>query len=95
VNPDRRSHVIGAAVIGGLVVLAAGFGVGYAASSDDSHHGPHRMERGGYFPRLGPGQNGQFPGQGNGNGPRRNRGGLPQLPSTPATPAIPSPTGTS
>src|SRR4051812_41285549 len=39
VNPDRRSHILGAGVLGGLVVLAAGFGIGYAAAP--SGHGDH------------------------------------------------------
>jgi hypothetical protein len=101
VNPDRRSHVIGAGVIGALVLLGAGFGIGYASSSSDDHRpGMLRIERGGgpYVPgppghfRPGP-RNEQFPGNGDGNGRTRlgPGGGQPASPSA-ATPT-PSSTG--
>jgi hypothetical protein len=93
VNPDRRSHILGAGVLGGLVVLATGFGIGYAVapSGHDGHGRMMRIERGGgyYGPRMVPGPGGQFPGRG--NGPGR----LPGPPaSASATPTTPTPTGT-
>jgi hypothetical protein len=92
VNPDRRSHIVGAGVLGGLVVLAAGFGIGYAvAPSGHDGHGPGlRIERGGaYFPgRMVPGPAGQFPVPGN----RQHR--LPAAPASSAAPTAPAPTST-
>jgi hypothetical protein len=93
VNPDRRSHVVGAGVLGGLVVLAAGFGIGYAvAPSGHDGRGPGlRIERGGaYFPgRMVPGPAGQFPVPGN----RQRR--LPGAPAaSSAAPTAPTPTST-
>src|SRR4051812_15376608 len=89
VNPDRRSHILGAGVLGGLVVLAAGFGIGYAVAPSGHHdRGPElRIERGGgaYFPgRMVPGPAGQFPGPG--NRPRRLPAPVPSA-ATPTTPA--------
>ena len=75
VNPDRRSHVIGSALVAALVLLGAGFGIGYASNSDDhGRPGPARMERGGGFPpglRMGRFPDRHFPGQpGRGHNPR-------------------------
>jgi hypothetical protein len=91
VNPDRRSHVIGAAIIGGLVVLASGFGIGYASSGGHDRHGPQRMERGGGPHFQGPpGQfrprDRQFPGDGTGRQRVGPRGGQPAPSSSAATP---------
>jgi hypothetical protein len=88
VNPERRSHILGAGILAGLVLLAAGFGIGYGvAPSGHGRHGDMRMERGGYFPgRMLPG--GQFPG----NGQRRLPGA--PVPTSPAVPATPTPTST-
>lgn len=92
VNPDRRSHIVGAGVLGGLVVLAAGFGIGYAvAPSGHDGRGPGmRIERGGpYFPgRMVPGPAGQFPAPGN----RQRR--LPAPVPSSAAPTTPTPTST-
>lgn len=94
VNPDRRSHLLGAGLLGGLVLLAAGFGIGYAVAPSGHHgHGPMtRFERGGaYFPgHMVPGPAGQFPAPGNG---RRRVPGAPPA-STPAVPATPTATST-
>jgi hypothetical protein len=91
VNPDRRFHVIGSSVIAGLVLLGAGFGIGYASSSGGHGPGPVRMERGGGFPPgLRDGRVGRFPGgQLPGNRPR----GANPLPG--ATSVAPAPTPTS
>jgi hypothetical protein len=97
VNPARRSHLVGAAVVAGLVLLAAGFGIGYAAAPS-GHNGPQRIERGGgYLPgqgqlRGGPG--GQFPGNGQRQGPGFPRQGPTSVPATPASPATPAPSTT-
>jgi hypothetical protein len=90
VNPERRSHILGAGILAGLVLLAAGFGIGYGvAPSGHGRHGDMRMERGGYFPgRMLPGPGGQFPG----NGQRRLPGA--PAPTSPAVPATPTPTST-
>lgn len=93
VNPARRSHLAGAALAGAIVLLGAGFGIGYAASPDDhGRGGSMRMERGGGFPpghrdgRLGPFPGRQFPGnRPNGPGP---------LPGASVAPSTPVPTGT-
>ena len=90
VNPDRRVHLAGAAIIAGLVLLAGGFGIGWAASSGDDHHRDLR----GHFGNLrGPDMmRGGYPGM------QIPRGQLPQRqfpnPGQPAAPATPSPTST-
>ncbi len=93
VNPDRRSHVIGSSVIAGLVLLGAGFGIGYASSSDShDRSGPVRLQRGGGFPpglrdgRMMPFPGHQLPGN-------RKRGTNP-LPGATAIPSTPAPSST-
>ncbi|MDT4912553.1 MAG: hypothetical protein QOC66_1681, partial [Pseudonocardiales bacterium] len=100
INPDRRSHLLGAALIGALLVLGAGFGIGYAvAPSDHDRNGPQRFERGGpnfQGPpgQLAPGrQRGQFPGGGNGYGQRNGPGGVQPAPSSSGATPAPSTTG--
>ena len=87
VNPQRRSQLALGAVVAGLVLLGAGFGIGYAAAPSGPDHGVMRIQ-GGYPPRLvgpyGRLPNRQFPG-----GPRRP---APSRASTP-TPT-PTPTAT-
>jgi hypothetical protein len=89
VNPDRRLHLVGAAVIAALVLLAGGFGIGYAASSGHDHHGDMRMDRGNFGDLRGPGMmRGGYPDM---HGPR---GQLPQFPNPQATSTAPTPTPT-
>jgi hypothetical protein len=92
VNPDRRSQVVGSSIIAALVLLGAGFGIGYASSSDGhGDSGPARMERGGGFPPgLREGRVGHFPG---GQLPGNHQRGMYPLPAT-AVPATPAPTST-
>ncbi|MFN2562984.1 MAG: hypothetical protein ABR571_17035 [Jatrophihabitans sp.] len=96
-NPDRRTHILGAGILGGLVVLAAGFGIGYAVAPSGHHErGPMmRFERGGaYFPgHMVPGPAGQFPAPGNGRR-RLLPGAPPASASTSAAPTTPTPTST-
>jgi hypothetical protein len=86
VNPARRSHVAGTAAIAGLVLLGAGFGIGWAASDGGHDHGGP-----GYRLQIGPAN---FP-----NGPLRGHfpGQVPYRPlprQAPTAPATPSPTST-
>jgi hypothetical protein len=100
VNPDRRPHVIGSAIVAALVLLGAGFGIGYAAApSDHGRYGPQHMQPGMQFQ---PGQGGIAPGRiGKFPGPGKQRPGGPgnapfpasSTPVAPSTPAAPSSTG--
>jgi hypothetical protein len=91
-NPDRRAHIIGSSVIAGLVLLGAGFGIGYASSSGDHGRPGPRLERGGGFPPgLRNGQVGRYP-----IGPlpaNRGRGNHP-LPGATAVSPTPAPSST-
>ncbi len=89
VNPDRRLHLTGAAIVAGLILLGGGFGIGWAASSGGDHH---QDFRGHYGDLRGPGMmRGGYPGQlPGGQLPRRQ---FPN-PNPPATGAAPSATPT-
>jgi hypothetical protein len=89
VNPARRSHVVGAAVIGTVVALGAGFGIGFAvAPSDNDHHRPYDMYRNGYGPGM-RGHLGWYPARGQMLVPGKGMYQLP--PGATAPPATPSP----
>jgi hypothetical protein len=88
INPARRGHIVGAAIIAALVLIAGGFGIGYAAApSGDRHDNPYRMYRGGYGPMMGDPMGGRFVGP----GMRGNRNNPFPAPGAPATPATPTP----
>lgn len=63
VNPARRTQLVGWSVVAALLLIGAGFGIGYAVGgSDDDHYGPGRMYHGRYLPydmpaKLRPGVN--------------------------------------
>lgn len=47
VNPDRRGHLAATGVAAAVLLLAAGFGIGYAAAPDHGNHYRHvRMHPG-------------------------------------------------
>jgi hypothetical protein len=51
VNPVRRNQFVGSAIVASLLLVGAGFGIGYAVGgSDDNDHGPGRMYPGRYMP---------------------------------------------
>lgn len=81
VNPQRRSEFVLGAIIAGLVVLGAGFGIGYAVAPSGSGHGVTRIQ-GGYPPRL-VGPYGRLP----------NRQ-FPNAPGRPAATGAPTPSAT-
>jgi hypothetical protein len=89
VNPDRKRHLLAAAIIAALVLVGAGFGIGYAAAPSGDHG--DRIHRG-YFPgeRIGVAPGGRLP---DGPFPHRfpNRGPASSSSSAPsATPSTPS-----
>jgi hypothetical protein len=45
INPDRRGHLAATAIVAALVLLLAGFGIGYAVAPDNhrDHYGPMYM----------------------------------------------------
>jgi hypothetical protein len=89
VNPDRRGHVIGAAIIAALLVLGAGFGIGYAAAPSGDHHVVIRPGRGFLPGRMDLYPNGRFPERAPRSFP--NQSG-PSPSSTPSTSPSSSPT---
>jgi hypothetical protein len=82
INPQRRGQLIGAAVVAALVLLGAGFGIGYAAAPSGPDHGV-RIERGVPGKLLGP----------YGRHPNRPFPGAPKL--RPSTVPTPTPSSTS
>ncbi len=97
VNPARRAHLVGAAVIGTVVALGAGFGIGFAvAPSGNDHHRRDGMFGDGYGSGM-RGQLGPNPARGRllvpGRGMYRLPPGVNPPPATPS-PATPSPSST-
>jgi hypothetical protein len=91
VNPDRRSHVLGAAIIAALILLGGGIGIGYAvAPSGHGRPGPQRFERGDgnrpgqRFGPIGQAPGAQRPGGGQRPGPGQRPGASSVAPVAPS-----------
>lgn len=82
INPERRTSLILAAVLAALVLIGAGFGIGYAVAPSGDHHGDYYR----YGPMM---RDGYGPGK---LLPRMQRPNLPYPGNPVPTAATPSPT---